>query len=111
VSEHQASEEATRSEPFIEGAPDHRRRTARQDRHTAKTQLHMVAGDDEALEDIDLAAPPPHDLGRHTSPPPVKQAKPGRRRGFKVWKTPFWKRRRSLWAEQNAAARKLEKED
>jgi len=24
-----------------------------------------------------------------------------------VWKTPFWKRRRALWAEQNEATRRL----
>jgi hypothetical protein len=111
VSEQQASEDAIRNEPFIEGAPDHRKRTARQDRHTAKSQLHRVAGDDDALEDVDLTAPPPHDLGRHASPAPPKSPKPGRRRGFKVWKTPFWKRRRSLWARQNAEARRLEKEE
>ena len=70
----------------------------------------MVAGDEEALEEVDLAAPPPHDLGRHASHPP-KAVKPGRRKGFKVWKTPFWKRRRSLWAQQNAATKKLEKEE
>lgn len=93
---------------IIEDAPEHRRRTARQVRHTARTRLHLLAGDEEALEDADLLCPQAaHDLGRKASPPPRKAAKPGRRGGFKVWKTPFWKRRRSLWAEQNAAARRL----
>ncbi len=32
---------------------------------------------------------------------------PGHRGGFKVWKTSFWKRRRRLWAERNAAARAI----
>lgn len=93
---------------IVEDAPEHRKRTARQVRHTARTRLHLLVGDEEALEDADLLCPQAaHDLGRKTSPPPKKGAKPGRRGGFKVWKTPFWKRRRSLWAERNAAARRL----
>jgi hypothetical protein len=69
--------------------------------------LHAVVGDDEALEDADLLCPQArHDLGRKTSRPP-KQVKPGRRSGFKVWKTPFWKRRKALRAERNAVARRL----
>lgn len=93
---------------IVEDAPEHRKRTARQVRHTARARLHAMAGDEEAMEDADLVCPQPsHDLGRKTSPAPRKQAKPGRRGGFKVWKTPFWKRRRSLWAERNAAARRL----
>lgn len=92
---------------FIEDAPEHRRRTSRQVRHTARTQLHVLVGDDEALEDADLICPKvPHDLGRKTSKAP-KQAKPGRRDGFKVWKTPFWKRRNSLRSERNAEARRI----
>ena len=112
MSQEQASEPVARPpDDFVEDAPDHRRRTTRQDRHSAKTQLHMVAGDEEALEEVDLKAPPPHDLGRHASPPPPKAPKEGRRAGFKVWKTPFWKRRRALWAEQNEAARRLNEEE
>jgi hypothetical protein len=108
VSDQQASESATRGpDDVVEDPPEHRRRTARQDRHAARTQLHMVAGDDEAMEEVDLACPPPHDLGRHTSPAPPKSAKPGRRGGFKVWKTRFWKRRRAVWAEKNAATKRL----
>ncbi|MCU4184415.1 hypothetical protein K6U06_08580 [Acidiferrimicrobium sp. IK] len=86
----------------------HRKRSRRQVRHAARMQLHQVAFDAEALEDADLRCPTGrHDLGRHTSPPPAKTSKPGRRPGFKVWKTPFWKRRRSLWAERNNAERRL----
>lgn len=97
---------------IVEDAPEHRRRTARQVRHNARTKLHVLVGDDEALEDADLLCPQaPHDLGRKTSPPPRRSDKPGRRGGFKVWKTPFWKRRRALWAERNAAERRLAEAD
>jgi hypothetical protein len=113
VSEQQASEPTIRPpDGLIEDAPEHRKRTARQARHTAKTKLHVLAGDEDALEDADLLCPQVHhDLGRKNSPPPHKTQKPGRRSGFKVWKTPFWKRRRSLWAERNAAARRIADED
>jgi len=96
------------NDPVIEDTPDHRRRTTRQVRHTARAQLHVLAGDDEALEDADLLCPQvPHDLGRKTSSRPRRDPKPGRRAGFKVWKTPFWKRRRSMRAARNASARRL----
>ena len=86
----------------------HRKRTSRQVRHEARTRLHQVASDAEALEDADLVCPTgKHDVGRHPSPAPAKGTKPGRRAGFKVWKTPFWKRRRALWAERNDAERRL----
>jgi len=113
VSEQRASDPAIRAhDEFVEDAPDHRRRTTRNVRHTARTKLHVLVGDDEALEDADLLCPQvPHDLGRKTSKPPRHEAKPGRRDGFKVWKTPFWKRRRALWAERNAAARRVADED
>ena len=113
MSEQRASEPAIRAtDDFVEDPPEHRRRTARQERHTARTRLHVLAGDDEALEDADLMCPrSPHDLGRKTSPPPRKSPKPGRRSGFKVWKTPFWKRRTSIRAERNAAARRLADEE
>ena len=97
---------------IVAGAPEHRKRTSRQVRHAARTQLRLLAGDEEALEDADLLCPQAvHDLGRKKSPPPRRQEKPGRRGGFKVWKTPFWKRRSQLWAERNAAARRLAVED
>jgi hypothetical protein len=109
VREPQTTERATRtSDALAEVTPDHRRRTTRQARHTARTTLHVLSGNDEALEDADLLCPQvAHDLGRKTSPKPKGAAKPGRRPGFKVWKTTFWKRRRTLWAAQNAAARRL----
>jgi hypothetical protein len=113
VSEPQASGPAPKaSDPATEVTPDHRRRTTRQVRHTARATLHALAGDDLAMEDADLRCPQvPHDVGRKSSPKPRRGPKPGRRPGFKVWKTPFWKRRRALWAAQNAAARRLAKED
>ena len=87
----------------------HRRRSSRQVRHEARSTLHhaLLEHDDDLLEDVDLTCPTGrHDLGRHTSPPP-RAAKPGRRGGFKVWKTPFWKRRRAMWAQRNQAERSL----
>lgn len=93
---------------IVEDAPDHRKRTSRQVRHESRTKLHVLAADSDALEDADLLCPHgTHDLGRKASPAPRRQAKPGRRGGFKVWKTPFWKRRSTLWAERNAATRRL----
>ena len=113
MSEERTSELPTRApDDFVEDPPEHRRRTSRQVRHTARTRLHVLAGDEEALEDADLLCPQArHDLGRKTSPPPKRDPKPGRRTGFKVWKTPFWKRRNSLRAERNAAARRIVEED
>ncbi len=113
MSEQQASEPAVRDTGLVtEDTPEHRRRTARQVRHEARARLHAVVGDQEALEDADLICPQgAHDLGRRTSPRAKSQPKPGRRKGFKVWKTPFWKRRRALWAARNAEARRLADED
>ncbi|MGH9057659.1 MAG: hypothetical protein ACRDYY_17635 [Acidimicrobiales bacterium] len=112
MSQERASDPAIRAEdPFIEDAPNHRRRTIRQVRHTAKERLHLLAGDEEGIEDADLVCPQvPHDLGRKSSPRRKGGPKPGRRSGFKVWKTPFWKRRRALWAEQNARSRRIVEE-
>jgi hypothetical protein len=111
--EQEGAEAAVRPpDDFIEDAPDHRRRTARQTRHVARTKLHVLAGDEEALEDADLLCPQPaHDLGRKGSKPPKPAAKPGRRGGFKVWKSPFWKRRTQLRAERNQAARRIAEAD
>jgi hypothetical protein len=113
VSEPQASGPTLKAtDPVAELAPDHRRRTTRQVRHTARATLHALTGDDDGLEDADLLCPqPPHDVGRKSSPKPRRDPKPGRRPGFKVWKTPFWKRRRALWAAKNAATRHLAEED
>ena len=109
----QASQPPTRgTDANVEAALEHRRRTSRQTRHEARARLRGMAGDEDALEDADLLCPqPPHDLGRKTSPAPRHQPKPGRRAGFKVWKTPYWKRRRAVWAAQNAETRRLEKEE
>lgn len=86
-----------------EKAADHRRRTRRAERHATSQAIHTLEG-----EDIDAAvtARSVHDLGHKTSPPP-KSAKPGRRDGFKVWKTPFWKRRKAIRAEKAKAERLL----
>jgi hypothetical protein len=113
VKQTQASQPPTRaSDANVQAAPEHRRRTSRQARHEARARLRGMPGDEEALEDADLVCPqPPHDLGRKASPPPHHEPKPGRRKGFKVWKTPYWKRRRAIWAAQNAEARRLAKEE
>jgi hypothetical protein len=103
-----AGEAVRAPDDVVEDAPEHRKRTARQIRHESRTRLHQVMGDEDALEDADLLCPQAaHDLGRKASRPPRRSAKPGRRGGFKVWKTPFWKRRSHLWAERNAATRRL----
>jgi hypothetical protein len=80
---------------------DHRRRTRRAERHATSHAIHSFEG-----EDIDAAAPvrSVHDIGHKTSKAP-RSAKPGRREGFKVWKTPFWKRRKQLRAERARAER------
>lgn len=96
------------ADDVLEFHADRRRQTVRQARHGARVQLHTAVWDDEALEDVDAACPKErHDVGRHTSPKAHEDLKPGRRPGFKVWKTPFWKRRRALWAERNEATRRL----
>ncbi len=112
MSEPQANDPVVRATDIVTEAPDHRRRTTRLVRHTARATLHGLAGDADALEDADLHCPQvPHDLGRKSSSKPKGDPKPGRRPGFKVWKTPFWKRRRALWAARNAAVRQLAREE
>ena len=83
---------------------DYRRRTRRAERHATSVAIQQFEGDD-----LDAVVPvrSVHDVGHKTSSSPPKARKPGRRGGFKVWKTPFWKRRSHLWAERNAAARRL----
>jgi hypothetical protein len=92
--------------PPARDAVEHRRRTSRHERHAARAHLNGLLKDGM---DLDEALPPVviHDLGRKTSPKAPKPLNPGRRRGFKVWKTPFWKRRRQLWQQRNAAERQL----
>jgi hypothetical protein len=96
----------TRAQDDLLDLPDHRRRTSRQVRHAARTALRQCATDAEILEEAVLPEAR-HDVGRKTSPPPREQPAPGRRAGFKVWKTPFWKRRRRLWHERNVALRRI----
>lgn len=96
----------TRAQDDVLDSSDHRRRSARKVRHAARESLHQACWDDEALDEAVLPEGR-HDVGRKASPKPKKAPSPGRRRGFKVWKTPFWKRRRRIWAEQNAIARRI----
>jgi len=91
---------------IVDDAALRRRLTARQVRHAARMQMHTLVRDEDALEDAVLPTGC-HDVGRHTSPKPRSVPAPGRRGGFKVWKTPFWKRRRQLWAARNADERRL----
>ncbi len=79
-------------------------------RHESKAQLHVALWDEDALEDT-ICPNGAHDVGRKASPKPRQEPKPGRRDGFKVWKTPFWKRRRNLWAQRNRAERTLAEDD
>ena len=96
------------AETFLPDAKDHRRRTRRQARHDSRALLRTAATDEELLEDADLVCPKAvHDLGRHPSSPPPATPKQGRRGGFKVWKTPYWKRRKALRRQRYAAARQL----
>jgi hypothetical protein len=96
----------TRAQDDVLDLPDYRRRSRRQVRHQAKSTLHTACFDDEALEEVVLPVGH-HDVGHRTSPKPKKVAAEGRRDGFKVWKTPFWKRRKPLRAARNAAERQL----
>lgn len=104
----------TRAQDDLLDLPDIRRRSTRQVRHVARTNLHTACGDGSVDSDsLDECVLPEgrHDVGRKTSPRPKRTPAPGRRAGFKVWKTPFWKRRRQLWHEQNQAAHRLEDTD
>jgi hypothetical protein len=96
----------SRPEPLFDVAVDHRRRTVRQERHSTKVQLQTMATDTSILDDVVLPVAR-HDVGRKTSPKPKKAVAAGRRKGFKVWKTPFWKRRSHMRAERNASEREL----
>ena len=96
----------SRFQEALEDAALRRRQSARQVRHTARVRLQTMARDDDAIEEAVLPVGC-HDLGRKASPPPKRAPQPGRRGGFKVWKTPFWKRRRQLWAQRNAVERRI----
>jgi hypothetical protein len=80
--------------------------SARQVRHAARIQMQVMVRDEDALEAAVLPVVC-HDVGRHVSARPADPRHPEQRGGFKVWKTPFWKRRSQLWAEQNARQREL----
>ena len=90
-----------------EPTADHRRRTRRAERHMTSQAIHTLEGDD-----LDAVVPvrSVHDVGHKTSPPP-KGAKPGRRDGFKVWKTSFWKRRKAVRRDRARAERLLFEEE
>ncbi len=86
---------------LLEPPREHRRRTRRAERHRTNEAIHLFDG-----EDLDAAVPvrSVHDVGHKTSPP-QRVAKPGRRPGFKVWKTSFWKRRKAMRREKARAER------
>jgi hypothetical protein len=108
----QAEVEMTRvmDAPFLEDARGRRRQTSRATRHAVRSSLHTACLDEDTLDDTVLPVVA-HDVGRKTSPKPRKPPAPGRRDGFKVWKTAFWKRRRRLWAARNAAERAIAEVD
>jgi hypothetical protein len=91
-----------------EPAADHRRRTRRAERHQTTQAIHLFDG-----EDLDVVVPVKsvHDVGRKTSSPPPKAAKPGRRDGYKVWKTSFWKRRTAVRRQKALAEREVPEEE
>ncbi|MDQ1428447.1 MAG: hypothetical protein QOK39_1923 [Acidimicrobiaceae bacterium] len=90
----------------VDDATTRRRASARQVRHAAHIQMQTMIRDEEALEESVLPVVC-HDVGRHRSPKPHTSRHPETRGGFKVWKTPFWKRRTQLRAERNARERQL----
>jgi hypothetical protein len=96
----------SRVQDALPDAGQHRRSSSRQVRHTTKVYLQAMARDDDAIEDAVLPVGR-HDIGRKASPRPARAPQPGRRGGFKVWKTPFWKRRSQLWAERNRVEHRL----
>jgi hypothetical protein len=91
-----------------ESAADHRRRTRRAERHLTSQAIHTLEGDD-----LDAAVPVKsvHDVGHKTSSSPPKARKPGRRDGFKVWKTSFWKRRKEVRRVKARAERLIVEEE
>ena len=88
----------------IERPADHRRRTRRAERHATSEAIHTVE-----VDDLDAVVPTRsvHDIGHKTSPPRSTVPKPGRRRGFKVWKTPFWKRRKAIRRDKAIEERRV----
>jgi len=96
-----------REDRLRESAGDHRRRTRRAERHQTSQAIHTLEGDD-----LQAAVPmrSVHDVGHKTSSAP-KVRKPGRRDGFKVWKTTFWKRRKAVRRDKARAERLLLEEE
>ncbi|HTW09630.1 MAG TPA: hypothetical protein VME46_19145 [Acidimicrobiales bacterium] len=92
--------------PFLEDAQGRRRQSSRATRHAVRSHLHVASLDEEALDDAVLPVVA-HDVGRKPSSKPHEAPAPGRRGGFKVWKTAFWKRRRRLWHQRNVAERAI----
>jgi hypothetical protein len=90
----------------LDDATLRRRMSARQVRHESRIQMQTMVRDEDALEGAVLPVVC-HDVGRHTSHRPAPARHPEQRGGFKVWKTPFWKRRSQLWAQRNAMERHL----
>jgi hypothetical protein len=90
----------------IDDATLRRRMSARQVRHEARIQMQSLVRDEDALEGAVLPVVC-HDVGRHTSSRPTTARHPEQRGGFKVWKSPFWKRRTQLRAQRNAREREL----
>ena len=87
---------------------DYRRRTRRAERHATVVAIQNFDGDD-----LDAAVPVKsvHDVGHKTSSLPPRARKPGRRGGFKVWKTSFWKRRTTIRREKALAERTVPEEE
>jgi hypothetical protein len=83
---------------------DHRRRTRRAERHATSEAIHCFD-----VEDLDTVVPARsvHDVTRSDK---RAASKPGRRAGFKVWKTPFWKRRTAIRREKALAERRLDED-
>ena len=88
----------------VERPGDHRRRTRRAERHATSEAIHLYEDDDL---DAAVSTRSVHDVGHKTSPRPSSSPKPGRRQGFKVWKTSFWKRRTALRRDKALAERRL----
>ena len=82
---------------------DHRRRTRRAERHATSEAIHCFDADD-----VDLAVPPRsvRDLEHKPPGPDSKRGRPG----FKVWKTPFWKRRNAIRRQKAIAERQIAEE-
>ena len=96
--------------PFFEDAQGRRRQSSRTTRHAVRSHLHVAQLDGETLDSAVLPIVA-HDVGRKSSPKPKVPPSHPTRSGFKVWKTSFWKRRRRLWADRNAATKAIADSD